>query len=250
MTVCGRHGLTLLALSLFLAVLGCAPEVGEQNCSDVQAELESVRAELEATKAKLEKARAELAEARGAILEELLRQRKSTREYSNEPLTKEEVMKLLWAGQGITRPPQYRAAPSAGALYPLELYVVVGNVDGLDAGVYKYNPFANEIKLVKSGDIRKSLAVAALSQPWVGEGAIDIVIAAVYERTKVKYGERGERYVHMEAGHAAQNICLQATALGLGLVTVGAFDDSSVVKIVGLARDEAPLYIIPVGRAK
>lgn len=235
---------------LLVTVCGCAPQESGQDCSALQAELESVKAELERTKAELEKTRVQLASAKGATLEELLRQRRSVREYSKEPLTKEEVMKLLWAGQGITRPPRYRTAPSAGALYPLELYVVVGNVTGLEPGVYKYDPVQNNIRLVKEGDVRQGLAMAALAQSWVVEGAIDIVIAAVYDRTKVKYGERGERYVHMEAGHAAQNICLQATALELGLVTVGAFDDSSVAKVVGLAKDETPLYIIPVGRIK
>ena len=98
--------------------------------------------------------------------------------------------------------------------------------------------------------MRDSLAEASLRQGSVAEGAIDIVIAAVYERTKIKYGDRGERYVHIEVGHAAQNICLEATALGLGLVTVGAFDDSGVAKIIGMSQDETPLYVIPVGRPK
>jgi SagB-type dehydrogenase family enzyme len=241
--------LVLLAFAL-LVVPGCVPQADQRGCSSAQAELENLKAELQTTRTELEKARNDLATAKAATLEELLRQRRSVREYSEEPLTKEEVMKLLWAGQGITKPPRYRTAPSAGALYPLELYVVVGNVTGLEPGVYKYDPVQNNVRLVKGGDVRQALAIAALAQSWVGEGAIDIVIAAVYDRTKVKYGERGERYVHMEVGHAAQNICLQATALGLGLVTVGAFDDSSVAKVVGLAGDETPLYVIPVGRTK
>ncbi len=237
-------------LLLLLIVPGCATAPGGEDCSALRAELERVKGELESMKAELEKARAQVVTARTATLEELLRRRQSVREYSGEPLTKEEVMKLLWAGQGITRPPRFRTAPSAGALYPLELYVVVGNVAGLKPGIYKYDPAANDIRLVKEGDVRRSLATAALSQPWVEQGAIDIIIAAVYQRTKAKYGERGERYVHIEVGHAAQNICLQGTALGLGLVTVGAFDDAGVAKIVGLANDEAPLYIIPVGKTK
>jgi len=240
----------MMVFLLALVVPGCAPGVGDQGCSTLQAELESVKAELERVKAELERTKAQLTTAKSATLDELLRNRRSVREYSREPLTKEEVMKLLWSGQGITRPPRYRTAPSAGALYPLELYVAVGNVVGLRPGVYKYDPVENDIKLVKEGDVRRELAVAALLQPCVEYGAIDIIIAAVYERTKVKYGQRGERYVHIEVGHAAQNICLQAVALGLGLVTVGAFDDASVARIVGLARDEAPLYIIPVGRLK
>jgi len=241
--------LVLLAFALLL-VPGCVPQTDERGCSTVQAELENLKAELQKTKAELEKTRNDLATAKSATLEELLRQRRSVREYGVGPLTREEVLSMLWAGQGITRPPHYRTAPSAGALYPLELYVVVGNVEGIKAGVYKYDPVANDIRLVKAGDMRRELAMAALAQPWVEQAAVDIIVAAVYRRTKAKYGERGERYVHIEVGHCAQNICLQATALGLGLVTVGAFDDARVASIVGLARDEAPLYIIPVGRMK
>ncbi len=239
-----------MLLLLLLVAPGCTSVPEREGCSALQLELERVRSELGKTKAEVEKLQAQIVTAEDGTLEELLKRRQSVREYSNEPLTRDEVMKLLWAGQGITRPPRYRTAPSAGALYPLELYVVVGNVEGLKPGVYKYSPVINDIKLIKEGDVRRSLAAAALVQPWVEQGAIDIVIAAVYQRTKAKYGERGERYVHIEVGHAAQNICLRATALGLGLVTVGAFDDARVAEIVGLAKDEVPLYIIPVGRIK
>jgi SagB-type dehydrogenase family enzyme len=159
-------------------------------------------------------------------------------------------MKLLWAGQGITSDRGFRTAPSAGALYPLEIYLVAGNVDDLAPGIYKYNPAENDLNLVKGGDARAGMAAASLGQRSVADGAIDIVIAAVYERTTVKYGVRGERFVHMEVGHAAQNICLQAAALGLGLVTIGAFDDVEVAKVVGMPQDESPLYVMPVGRIK
>ena len=115
-------------------------------------------------------------------------------------------------------------------------------------GVYKYNPRRHELIKVRDGDVRQELAEAALSQIWVQEGAIDIVIAAVYERTTKKYGDRGVRYVHMEAGHAAQNIYLQATTLNLGMVTVGAFHDDWVKEIMSMPKDEIPLYLIPVGR--
>jgi SagB-type dehydrogenase family enzyme len=123
-------------------------------------------------------------------------------------------------------------------------------VDDLAPGIYKYNPAENDLKLIKGGDARAGLTAASLGQRSVADGAIDIVIAAVYERTTVKYGVRGERYVHIEVGHAAQNICLQATALGLGLVTIGAFDDAEVAKVVSMPQDESPLYVIPVGRIK
>lgn len=182
-------------------------------------------------------------------LEETLLQRRSAREYADEALTLEEVSQLLWAAQGVTAEWGGRTAPSAGALYPLETYLVVGNVENLAPGVYKYKPERHELVKVKDDDVREELAEASLGQSWVKEGAIDIVIAAVYERTTRKYGDRGVRYVHMEAGHAAQNICLQATALDLGIVTVGAFHDEQVKNILGMARDETPLYVIPVGRS-
>ena len=182
-------------------------------------------------------------------LEETLLQRRSTREYADEALTLEEVSQLLWAAQGVTAEWGGRTAPSAGALYPLETYLVVGNVENLAPGVYKYKPERHELVKVKDDDVREELAKASLGQSWVKEGAIDIVIAAVYERTTRKYGDRGVRYVHMEAGHAAQNICLQATALDLGIVTVGAFYDDRVRETMGIPENETPLYVIPVGRS-
>jgi len=188
---------------------------------------------------------------RGEIsLEETLLERRSVRDYALGFLRLEEVSQLLWAAQGVTTEWGGRTAPSAGALYPLETYLVVGNVESLSAGVYKYNPEGHELVKVREGDVREQLAVASLGQTWVKEGAIIIVIAAVYERTTGKYGERGVRYVHLEAGHAAQNIYLQATALNLGMVTVGAFHDERVKDIVGLSGSESPLYVIPVGRKK
>ena len=183
-------------------------------------------------------------------LEESLLKRRSVREYSGEALTLEEVSQLLWAAQGITSEWGGRTAPSAGALYPLEVYVAVGNVENLNPGVYKYKPERHELVKVRDDDVRTGLAEAALGQVWVKEGAIDIVIAAVYERTTKKYGDRGVRYVHMEAGHAAQNIYLQAAAFSLGMVTVGAFHDDRVKEIITMPEGEVPLYIIPVGRTK
>jgi len=181
-------------------------------------------------------------------IEQSLLERRSIRSYSGEPLTLEELSQLLWAAQGLTDPGGLRAAPSAGGLYPLELYLVAGDVDDLTAGVYRYQPDGHQLVKTLDGDRRAELAEAALGQDWVKEGAVSIVFTAVYERTTVKYGDRGVRYVHMEAGHAAQNLCLQATALGLGSVTVGAFHDEEVTKLLNLPADEEPLYVIPVGR--
>ena len=183
-------------------------------------------------------------------IEQTLLQRRSIRSYTGEPLTLQEVSQLLWAAQGITDTKGYRTAPSAGALYPLDLYVVVGDVEGLSAAVYKYKADAHELRLIIDGDKRSELADAALSQLCVEESALAIVFVAVYERTTVKYGERGIRYVHIEVGHAAQNLCLQATAMGLGVVTIGAFHDEQVTELLNLPQDENPFYIIPVGSPK
>lgn len=181
-------------------------------------------------------------------LEESLLKRRSVRDYRDEPLTLEAVSQLLWAAQGITDPSGLRTAPSAGALYPLEVYVVTGNVKGLSPGVYRYKPEEHELIKVSDGDKRDALAGAALGQGYIREGAATFVFTAVYERTTGKYGERGIRYVHMEVGHAAENLCLEVVALGLGAVTVGAFYDEMVAKLLNLPANEAPLYIIPVGR--
>jgi SagB-type dehydrogenase family enzyme len=161
-------------------------------------------------------------------IEQSLLQRRSVRSYTGEPLTLQELSQLLWAAQGITDPRGFRTAPSAGALYPLEVYVVVGDVQDLTPGVYRYEPHEHQLVSIIEGDKRVELADAALAQGCVKEGAVAIVFTAVYERTTRKYGDRGIRYVHIEAGHAAQNLCLQATAMDLGVVAIGAFYDEEV----------------------
>ena len=177
-----------------------------------------------------------------------MQQRRSVRTYLNKPLTLTEVSQLLWAAQGINRGREFRTAPSAGALYPLEVYLVAGNVDGLAEGVYKYRPHQHELLKIIHDDKRRELAAAALGQRYVQDGAAVIVIAAVYERTTQKYGQRGIRYVHIEVGHAAQNIYLQAVSLNIGTVFVGAFDDDEVKRVLNLPDEEHPLSIMPVGK--
>lgn len=183
-------------------------------------------------------------------IEEALHKRRSIRDYSDEPVSLAEISQLLWAGQGITGDGNLRTAPSAGATYPLETYLVAGAVRDLATGVYRYNPERHTLVKTIDGDKRAELAAAALGQAPVRKAAADIVFTAIYERTTAKYGERGIRYVHMEAGHAAENIYLQAGALNLGTVTIGAFDDEGVKKVLGLPPGEIPLYIMPVGRSK
>ena len=184
----------------------------------------------------------------GVSIEETLLKRRSVRDYTGEPLSLEEVSQLLWAAQGITDPREYRTAPSAGATYPLEIYLVVGDVENLTEGVYRYESAEHTLVKVLDGDWRAQLADAALGQSWVREGAVNIVFTAIHERTTRRYGDRGIRYVHMEVGHAAQNVYLQAVALGLGTVVIGAFVDDQVAEILKLPQNEQPLYIMPVGR--
>lgn len=180
---------------------------------------------------------------KGAVsVEEAIQKRRSVRGYSEKDLSVEQLSQLLWACQGVTEPSRgLRAAPSAGALYPLEIYVVKQD------GVYHYLPAGHALEKVNASDVRQQLASSAYGQSYVAQAPADIVVAAVYERVTGKYGERGVRYTDMEAGHAAENVFLQAVALGLDSVAVGAFSDASVANILGLPKGVKPLYILPVG---
>jgi SagB-type dehydrogenase family enzyme len=184
----------------------------------------------------------------GTSVEQALLTRRSVRTYSDEPLTIAELSQLLWAAQGITNPDGFRTAPSAGALYPLEIYVVAGRIRNLAPGIYHYQPRNHTLLLITSGDKRDALYAAAVHQLPVREAAADIVITAVPERTSRKYGERGIRYVYLEAGHASENICLQSVSLTLGTVVIGAFEDIEVKKLLGLDDSCLIVYIIPVGK--
>lgn len=183
----------------------------------------------------------------GMALTQALLQRRSVRAYRADNLSLAQVGQLLWAAQGITSEDGLRTAPSAGALYPLEIHLVAGTVEGLPAGVYHYAPAPHRLERVQAADVRAALASAAMNQSWVRDAAAVLACSAVYERTLGKYGQRGPRYVHLEAGHAAQNILLQATAFGLHSVIVGAFDDHAVQNALGLPADCAPLCLIPIG---
>ena len=181
-------------------------------------------------------------------LEETLSRRRSVREYGTRALRPDEISQLLWAAQGITAPWGGRTAPSAGALYPLEIYLVVGDVHTLSPGLYHYDPRTHTLGLLREGDMRKSLSRAALGQAWVRKAQACVIIAAVVERTARKYRRRALRYVHMEVGCACQNIHLQCESLDLGTVAVGAFDDSEVARILGVGPK--PLLLMPVGPRK
>jgi len=180
-------------------------------------------------------------------LEEAIFGRRSVRNYANQSLTLQDVSQLLWAAQGITDSSGLRAAPSAGATYPLEIYNVVGDVEGLAVGVYRYEPWEHELNKVLDGDHREVLAAAALNQELIAEAPLSIVITAIYDRTTKRYGDRGIRYIHMEAGRTAQNVHLQAVTLNLGTVVVGAFHEDKVKNVLALPDVEVPLYIMPLG---
>ena len=186
----------------------------------------------------------------GVSVEKALGERRSVREYSKEPMSHHAVSQILWAAQGVTARDGLRTAPSAGALYPLEVYLVVGEVPGVDKGIYRYRPLGHEIARMVSGDQRSRLAAAALEQYWLAEAAVMLVVSAVYERTTKKYGGRGNLYVHMEAGHVVQSVSLQAVALGLGSAVVGAFEEGKVRRILDFSDHEVPLGLMAVGKAR
>jgi len=178
-------------------------------------------------------------------LEEALATRRSVRVYRGDPLKDAEIGQLLWAAQGITDPSGRRTAPSAGNLKSLEIYVLTGE------GLYQYLPQAHALKLHLSGDLQRELSAAALDQECVLNASAVFVIAAIYDRLSPKYGDdRSRRYAYMEAGHAAQNLLLQAAALGLAAVPAGAFSDEQVKAVLNLPVDQQPLYLIPVGYPK
>lgn len=185
-------------------------------------------------------------------VETALEERRSIREYSEELLTLKEVAQLLWAAQGETEATRgFRTAPSAGALYPLEVYVVTkGTKEELEAGVYQYLPDEHKLQQVMTEDKREELYQAGLQQSSLREAPVNIVLTGIYERSKDRYGQRGERYTHIEIGHAAQNIYLQAVSLDLGTVMIGAFNEARVQDILDLEAGEKPLGILPVGRKK
>jgi len=182
-------------------------------------------------------------------LEEVVSKRRSRRQFRSSPLTLEQVSQILWASQGITNREGLRAAPSAGALYPLDLYLAVGRqaIEGLAEGVYRYDPQGHVLERILEGDVRQTLARLAVEQTFIAEAPLVLVITGEYERTSWKYGDRATRYVHMEAGHAAQNVYLQAEALGLGTVVAGSFQDEEVSEALGLPAGHRPLYMMPIG---
>ena len=180
-------------------------------------------------------------------VEQALLNRRSIRSFKNESLSLAELSQLAWSAQGVSSPRGYRTAPSAGALYPLEVYIFAGGVTGLDAGVYKYDT-RHILEKVVAQDRRADLARAALNQGFIAKAPVVFLFCAVFARITNTYGERGRRYAFMEVGHAAQNLCLQAVAQGMGTTVVGAFQDDRVADMIALAPSELPIYIVAVGK--
>ena len=196
-------------------------------------------------------------------LEETILRRRAVRRYRRDPLDLSQLGQILWSAQGITGTREFRAAPSAGATYPLEIFVLVGKQgvidsevpmrsgqapEALQAGIYHYEVDSHSLSLHKPTDLRPDLARAALDQELIIDAPVDIVICALYHRTSYRYGRRGERYVHIEVGHVGENIHLQAVALGLATVEIGAFNDEEVRKVLGVEEQIKPLYIMPLGK--
>ena len=183
----------------------------------------------------------------GNTLEQAISRRRSRRTFSEAPLSLVDLTQLLWAAQGVTGDYDLRAAPSAGRIHPIRIYVVAGQVDGLEPGCYLYEAGSHQLRPVARGDLRADLRAATSHQECLCAGAADLIVAAAPQSTLERFGERGHRYVHMEAGHVAQNIYLQAAAMRLSTTAVANFDDQAMARAGRLAAGEIALYVMPVG---
>ena len=226
-------GCALLALTVVTSLMlaGCGPRIEEVR--EVAASPPPQAMALPAPKLQGE-----------LSVEETLTRRRSVRSFTEQQLTLEEISQLLWAAQGLTAGWGGRTAPSAGALYPLEVYAAT------PSGLYHYVPQGHKVTVISQDDLRLKLWEVALKQDAIRDAPAVFVITAVYERTAKKYGARAERYVKLEAGHTCQNILLQAVALDLGAVPIGAFYDDQVQAVLSLPSDQEPLYLIPVGHPR
>lgn len=180
-------------------------------------------------------------------LEKAIATRRSVRDFRGDHVTAEALGQILWACQGLAADGPRRTVPSAGASYPLEIYVVAGNVTNIPAGVHRYDAATHSLWPVVQGDVRRDLYGATVGQTSAALAPVTVILAAVYDRITNRYGTRGMTYALMEAGHAGQNLYLQATALELGTVAIGAFREDMVRQILNMGADEHPLYLFPVG---
>ncbi len=184
----------------------------------------------------------------GMPLAQTLAERRSVRVYAKTPITLADAAQLLWSAAGTTSPEGFRTTPSAGATFPLETYLIAGAVDGLAAGVYRYDPATHGLNRTAEGDIRGELAAACMNQACVATCAAAILFGAVFERTTAKYGDMGRDFVLLEAGHAAQNVSLQAVALGLGAVAIGALDEPRLKSLAAMGDNEKAIYMMVFGK--
>jgi len=234
-----RTKFLLFCVFLFIALPACNSRSGESNSSDQQLTIILPAPQTSGT----------------VSVESALAARRSRRHFQDREISAQQLSQILWAAYGITLPlPQHpalrgglRTTPSAGAIFPLEFYVVIGNVTGIEPGVYRYNSAEHSLTKIINGDLRSRLSSAALNQRMIQDAPASLVFSAVFSRMTARYGARGNRYVYMEIGHAAQNVYLQAEALGLGTCAIGAFTDSSVSQLLQLPANETPLYIMPIG---
>jgi len=182
-------------------------------------------------------------------VEEALKKRRTVRQFANQGLKLPQVSQLLWGTDGASDPRGYRTAPSAGATYPLEIYLAAGErgIAGLVPGLYRYRPESHSLELIQRGDLRVPVARACLHQTWMAEAPVMVIFAAEYRRCQARYGERGIQYTRMEVGAASQNLFLQAEALGLAAGIVGAFQDQTLKDLLKLPPPHEPLLVMPVG---
>ncbi len=179
----------------------------------------------------------------------IINERRSCRVYKKIPPTLEEISKLLFSGQGITdKKNNKRIVPSAGALFPIETYLIIGKAKKINPGIYKYLPETHQLTIISQKDVRKELVKATLFQRWIEDAPITIILCGVFWRTMIKYGKRGIPFVYMEIGHIAQNISLQAIELGMGSVCIGGFNKKKVRKILNLESESTPLYLMSLGK--
>jgi SagB-type dehydrogenase family enzyme len=188
----------------------------------------------------------------GAPLWEVMRHRRSVRNFNNGPMTKSELSQLLWAAHGITNPESgFRTAPSAGALYPVETYLVINRVEHMDPGIYHYAVDMHELEHLQAGDFRIPVAQSALDQKMAYHASMVFIWTAIFERSKWKYKQRAYRYIYLDAGHIAQNVALAAVALNLGSCQVGALYDDEVNALLGVdGTEESVVYMTAVGKEK
>jgi SagB-type dehydrogenase family enzyme len=187
-------------------------------------------------------------------LVEVLKKRRSIRSYSSEPLEICDLAFLLWASTGVRKQEgdrNFRVAPSAGALYPIETYLIVNNVEGVVEGLYHYNIDLHGLEQIKQGNFSETVAHAALEQRMCIDAPVTLIWTAIFERSRWKYKQRAYRYVYLDAGHIAQNLALAATSIGLGSCQIGAIFDDEINEIVGVdGQDESTIYLTVVGHPK